>query len=143
MDFYKSLKPLQVLLKFTALAPYSLNNMRYVCSRRDLIINDITAALLITISLISTYSLSISSFKENEGAKKTVQLMEDLEKAVGKSNFGYKQIELFSLQVYVEDFKFSVFGCFPLDWTLLHSMAAGIATYLVIFHQFSNMEKNL
>ncbi|KAF5272894.1 hypothetical protein FQA39_LY07660 [Lamprigera yunnana] len=76
-------------------------------------------------------------------AKKTVQLMEDLEKAVGKSNLAYKQIELFSLQVYVEDFKFSVFGCFPLDWTLLHSMAAGIATYLVIFHQFSNMEKNV
>ncbi|KAF5302620.1 hypothetical protein FQR65_LT19102 [Abscondita terminalis] len=78
----------------------------------------------------------------NEEAKKTVQLMEDLEKAVGKSNLPYKQVELFSLQVYVEDFKFSVFGCFPLDWTLLHSMVAGVATYLVIFHQFSNMEKN-
>ncbi|KAF5286017.1 hypothetical protein FQR65_LT13014 [Abscondita terminalis] len=74
-------------------------------------------------------------------AKKTVQLMEDLEQAVGKSNLPYKQVELFSLQVYVEDFKFSVFGCFPLDWTLLHSMVAGVATYLVIFHQFSNMEK--
>ncbi|KAF5279263.1 hypothetical protein FQR65_LT15448 [Abscondita terminalis] len=75
-------------------------------------------------------------------AKRTVQLMEDLEKAVGKSNLPYKQVELFSLQVYVEDFKFSLFGCFPLDWTLLHSMAAGVATYLVIFHQFSNIERN-
>ncbi|KAK4883273.1 hypothetical protein RN001_006592 [Aquatica leii] len=75
-------------------------------------------------------------------ARKTVRLMEDLERAVGKSNLPYKQVELFSLQVYVEDFKFSIYGCFPLDWTLLHSMVAGVATYLVIFHQFSNMEKN-
>ncbi|KAF5272890.1 hypothetical protein FQA39_LY07656 [Lamprigera yunnana] len=75
--------------------------------------------------------------------KKTVHLMEDLETAVGQYNLAYKQIDLFALQVYVEDFKFSVFGCFPLDWTLLHSMAAGIATYLVIFYQFSNMEKNI
>ncbi|KAF5300140.1 hypothetical protein FQR65_LT09231 [Abscondita terminalis] len=74
---------------------------------------------------------------------KTVNLIEDLERAIGKSNLPYKQVELFSLQVYVEDFKFSLYGCFPLDWTLLHSMVAGVATYLVIFHQFSNMEKNV
>ncbi|KAF5274471.1 hypothetical protein FQR65_LT16985 [Abscondita terminalis] len=67
--------------------------------------------------------------------------MEDLEKATNKANLSYKQVELFSLQVYVEDYKFSVFGCFPLDWTLLHSMVAVVATYLVIFHQFSNIEK--
>ncbi|KAF5271164.1 hypothetical protein FQR65_LT17689 [Abscondita terminalis] len=81
--------------------------------------------------------------QQHPRAKKTVQLMEDLETAVGKSNLPYKQVELFSLQVYVENFKFSVFGYFPLDWTLLHSMVAGVATYLVIFHQFSNMEKNV
>ncbi|KAF5273715.1 hypothetical protein FQR65_LT17127 [Abscondita terminalis] len=87
--------------------------------------------------------LDVSSFTGISMAKKTVQLMEDLETAVGKSNLPYKQVELFSLQVYVENFKFSVFGYFPLDWTLLHSMVAGVATYLVIFHQFSNMEKNV
>ncbi|KAF5272606.1 hypothetical protein FQR65_LT17324 [Abscondita terminalis] len=54
--------------------------------------------------------------------KETVQLMEDLERTAIKSNLPYKQVELFSLQVYVEDFKFSVFGSFPLDWTLLHTV---------------------
>ncbi|KAF5300139.1 hypothetical protein FQR65_LT09230 [Abscondita terminalis] len=96
------------------------------------------------ITYIAEFVVLVYSYSSVETtAKKTVQLMEDLERAVGKSNLPYKQVELFSLQVYVEDFKFSVFGCFPLDWTLLHSMVAGVATYLVIFHQFSNMEKKV
>ncbi|KAF5286015.1 hypothetical protein FQR65_LT13012 [Abscondita terminalis] len=59
---------------------------------------------------------------ENE-AKKTVEIMVDLERAVGKFNLPFKLVELFSLQVYVEDFKLSVFGCVLLDWTLLHSVS--------------------
>ncbi|KAF5282384.1 hypothetical protein FQR65_LT14320 [Abscondita terminalis] len=72
--------------------------------------------------------------------KKVVDVVEELENTVGQSNLPYKQVELLSLQVYVEDFKFAIFGCIPLDWALFHSMLAGVASYLVILHQLNTME---
>ncbi|XP_031347649.1 uncharacterized protein LOC116174012 [Photinus pyralis] len=75
-------------------------------------------------------------------AKKTVEIMEHLEGFMDKLYVQHLQVQLFSLQVYVNDFKFDIFGCFPLDWTLLRSMASGITTYWIIFHQFSHMEKH-
>ncbi|KAF5286016.1 hypothetical protein FQR65_LT13013 [Abscondita terminalis] len=57
----------------------------------------------------------------SDKAKETVQIIHDLEKSAGASNLPYLQVELFSLQMYVDDIKFKVFGTFPLDWTILHS----------------------
>ncbi|KAB0796465.1 hypothetical protein PPYR_10526 [Photinus pyralis] len=75
-----------------------------------------------------------------EEAKKTVHIVEDLKRLISVRNSECLQVELLSIQVYTNDFKFSIYGCFLLDWRLLHSMASSIATYLVIFHQFHMME---
>ncbi|KAF5305364.1 hypothetical protein FQR65_LT18704 [Abscondita terminalis] len=84
--------------------------------------------------------VSVTADVSQEIVKKVVDLVEELENTVGQSNLPYKQVELLSLQVYVEDFKFAIFGCIPLDWTLFHSMLAGVASYLVILHQLNTME---
>ncbi|XP_045472107.1 putative gustatory receptor 28a [Harmonia axyridis] len=46
-------------------------------------------------------------------------------------------IEIYSLQMYHNRLIFSIMGLFPLDYSLLYTMAAGITTYLVILIQFN------
>ncbi|KAL3280917.1 hypothetical protein HHI36_004144 [Cryptolaemus montrouzieri] len=46
-------------------------------------------------------------------------------------------IEIYSLQMYHNRLIFTAIGLFPLDYTLLYSMVAGMTTYLVILIQFN------
>ncbi|KAF5286009.1 hypothetical protein FQR65_LT13006 [Abscondita terminalis] len=88
--------------------------------------NDVDAPLLTdeSFEMRENEKCIIASDVRKEGyAKKTAQLIEDLENSLGRSKLSYKQVELFALQIYTEDFKFIVFRSFPLDWTLLHSLA--------------------
>ncbi|KAB0801638.1 hypothetical protein PPYR_03824 [Photinus pyralis] len=75
-------------------------------------------------------------------AKRTLYLIEDLEQKTSKLSFNYMQVELISLQVFLQDLRFSVLGCLPMDWTLMRIMLAATASYLVILYQFSNEKVN-
>ncbi|KAG8230844.1 Gustatory receptor 14a [Ladona fulva] len=52
-----------------------------------------------------------------------------------------RELHLFSLQLLHTKFHFTACGFFPLDFTLLTSMAAAVVTYLVILVQFQESEK--
>ncbi|XP_064213168.1 putative gustatory receptor 28a [Tribolium castaneum] len=49
-------------------------------------------------------------------------------------------IEIYSLQMYHNRLYFTVCGLFPLDYTLLYTIVAGVTTYLVILIQFNNSD---
>ncbi|XP_069696818.1 putative gustatory receptor 28a [Periplaneta americana] len=47
-----------------------------------------------------------------------------------------QELNVFSLQLIHRKVQFTACGCFPLDFSLLHSIAGAVTTYLVILIQF-------
>ncbi|XP_044764131.1 uncharacterized protein LOC123320771 isoform X2 [Coccinella septempunctata] len=70
--------------------------------------------------------------------KKAVEAIHDIQLRIGRKNLPYKSMELFLLNSKLNDLK--VCGFFPLDWTLIYSMVAGISTYIVYLIQFREVE---
>ncbi|XP_044763764.1 gustatory receptor 68a-like isoform X2 [Coccinella septempunctata] len=75
-------------------------------------------------------------------SKLAVENIYDIQTRIGRKNLPYKSMELFLLKSKLNELKFSVCGFFPLDWTLIYSMVAGITTYLVYLIQFREMEQS-
>ncbi|XP_059484249.1 gustatory receptor for bitter taste 66a-like [Neocloeon triangulifer] len=53
-----------------------------------------------------------------------------------------EELHLFSTQLLQRDIGFSVCGLFPLDFTLLYTVAGAVTTYLVILIQFQSVQPN-
>ncbi|XP_045468188.1 uncharacterized protein LOC123676365 [Harmonia axyridis] len=75
-------------------------------------------------------------------SKLAVENIYDIQSRIGRKNLPYKSMELFLLKSKLNELKFSVCGFFPLDWSLIYSMVAGITTYLVYLIQFREMEQS-
>ncbi|XP_045467819.1 gustatory receptor 68a-like [Harmonia axyridis] len=75
-------------------------------------------------------------------SKLAVENIYDIQTRIGRKNLPYKSMELFLLKSKLNELKFSVCGFFPLDWSLIYSMVAGITTYLVYLIQFREMEQD-
>ncbi|KAK4879537.1 hypothetical protein RN001_007683 [Aquatica leii] len=71
-----------------------------------------------------------------EEANKCPRLMHKIRNSTKNAKLQDK-IEMYSLQMYHNRLKFYVCGLFPLDYTLLHTIVAGVTTYLVILVQFN------
>ncbi|XP_044763766.1 gustatory receptor for bitter taste 66a-like isoform X4 [Coccinella septempunctata] len=84
----------------------------------------------------------VTSWKTNTMSKLAVENIYDIQTRIGRKNLPYKSMELFLLKSKLNELKFSVCGFFPLDWTLIYSMVAGITTYLVYLIQFREMEQS-
>ncbi|XP_031343124.1 putative gustatory receptor 28a [Photinus pyralis] len=70
-----------------------------------------------------------------EEANKCPRLMHKIRNATKNSQL-QDTIEMYSLQMYHNRLQLYVCGLFPLDYTLLHTIVAGVTTYLVILIQF-------
>ncbi|KAL3271534.1 hypothetical protein HHI36_022011 [Cryptolaemus montrouzieri] len=73
-------------------------------------------------------------------SQRVTEKIQELHIQFGRHNLPYKSMELFILKTKINDSKPLVCGFFPLDWTLVYSMVAGISTYLVYLVQFREME---
>ncbi|KAF5282786.1 hypothetical protein FQR65_LT02783 [Abscondita terminalis] len=71
-----------------------------------------------------------------EEANKCPRLMHKIRNSTKNAKL-QDMIEIYSLQMYHNRLKFYVCGLFPLDYTLLHTIVAGVTTYLVILVQFN------
>ncbi|XP_044763765.1 gustatory receptor 68a-like isoform X3 [Coccinella septempunctata] len=87
-------------------------------------------------------NITTSAVEVEEVSKLAVENIYDIQTRIGRKNLPYKSMELFLLKSKLNELKFSVCGFFPLDWTLIYSMVAGITTYLVYLIQFREMEQS-
>ncbi|KAK5646029.1 hypothetical protein RI129_004493 [Pyrocoelia pectoralis] len=72
-----------------------------------------------------------------EEANKCPRLMHKIRNATKNAKL-QDTIEMYSLQMYHNRLQFYVCGLFPLDYTFLHTIVAGVTTYLVILIQFNS-----
>ncbi|KAF5275231.1 hypothetical protein FQR65_LT04265 [Abscondita terminalis] len=72
-------------------------------------------------------------------AKKTATIIHDIWNKYASANdvdANVNHLQLISLQILNTELKFTAYGFFPLDWTLLHAIVSAVATYVVILIQF-------
>ncbi|KAG8230846.1 Gustatory receptor 14c [Ladona fulva] len=105
---------------------------------------DVIAELSTSFWILSSHCVLVVAlyFGENLYAEsdKTGKLVSEMILKV-KDHRIRRELHLFSLQLLHTKFHFTACGFFPLDFTLLTSMAAAVVTYLVILVQFQESEK--
>ncbi|KAL3271537.1 hypothetical protein HHI36_022014 [Cryptolaemus montrouzieri] len=103
--------------------------------------NNVGCAIIEGSAYLQQATLFISILFPGLGwSKRVAENIQKLQVQFGRHNLPYKSAELFLLKSKINEPKSSVCGFFPLDWTLVYSMVAGITTYLVYLVQFREME---
>ncbi|KAK9874184.1 hypothetical protein WA026_002537 [Henosepilachna vigintioctopunctata] len=123
-----------VSLFVNAMEPYDIPDLSLKFVEKLLATNWVVVPFL---SIILIVAVDEVIFNEGKRVAENIQIIQH---NVRQERIPYKSMELFLLNTKINDRKFSVAGCFYLDWNLIYCIVSGVSTYLVYLIQFREME---
>ncbi|GLV38675.1 Gustatory receptor 28b [Carabus blaptoides fortunei] len=98
--------------------------------------------LTATFYVAELYAIVSVSDKTRREAKKCPVLLHKIKHSCTDPDI-LNAIELYSLQMYHNKLELTVCGLFPIDHTLLYTIAGAVTTYLIFLVQFSTSSFNI